>query len=424
MKKGYIASMFLFFGLTLMAQPKEVTLVVTGEGVTKEEATNNALRIAIEQAFGVFVSSNSEILNDELVRDEIATVSSGNIKNYKEISYTDLSEWRKSITLETTVSVGKLIDYSKSHGSKAEFSGAVFGANQRLREQRKNNESIVVGNQVQQLNVLRKTLFNSSIKVKTPRVESVTLYDMGVLKGYLSNYGVDPCSGFFLYVIDSKPHGRPCRFVQPDEMLSGLERYVLPLTITLDASDSGEEILKNFNNVIQSLALSEQERGEYDAESIVYYPLFWIDNKTYYFRDEQSVSRLNEFIEVIYQGMFNDWQIIISYYDNHNDTYTQWIAPSLFNEGSDVDLALSRSGRSESPDQIELFEIERPIRYNPSYNPNYPRRGKAIPRIVSAPLDNVLKGRFSKNIFEYEIDLLISQEKLEKLTSVELMQKQ
>ena len=75
----------LFFCLSIIicnlafAQPSEVTLVVTGEGATKEEATNNALRSAVEQAFGVFVSANTEILNDEIVKDEIASISSGNI---------------------------------------------------------------------------------------------------------------------------------------------------------------------------------------------------------------------------------------------------------------------------------------------------------------------------------------------------------
>ena len=57
----------LLFSILLQAQPNEVSLVVTGEGATKEEATNNALRSAIEQAFGVFVSANTEILNDEIV---------------------------------------------------------------------------------------------------------------------------------------------------------------------------------------------------------------------------------------------------------------------------------------------------------------------------------------------------------------------
>ena len=81
MRRLYFIIAVLLFPLILQAQPKEVSLIVTGEGATKEEATNNALRSAVEQAFGVFVSANTEILNDELIKDEIATISSGNIKS-------------------------------------------------------------------------------------------------------------------------------------------------------------------------------------------------------------------------------------------------------------------------------------------------------------------------------------------------------
>ncbi len=126
----------LLFSILLQAQPKEVSLVVTGEGATKEEATNNALRSAVEQAFGVFVSANTEILNDEIVKDEIATLSSGNVKSFEIISYSELPSGSKKIALNATVSIGHLIEYSKNHGSKAEFSGAVFGANMRLREEK------------------------------------------------------------------------------------------------------------------------------------------------------------------------------------------------------------------------------------------------------------------------------------------------
>ena len=55
-----------------------VKLTVSGQGTTKEEATANALRSAIEQSFGVFVYENTQIFNDDVVKDEIATISSGN----------------------------------------------------------------------------------------------------------------------------------------------------------------------------------------------------------------------------------------------------------------------------------------------------------------------------------------------------------
>ena len=44
-----------------------ISLVTTGNGDTKEEATKNALRNALEQTYGAFVSSNSQVVNDELV---------------------------------------------------------------------------------------------------------------------------------------------------------------------------------------------------------------------------------------------------------------------------------------------------------------------------------------------------------------------
>ena len=51
-----------------IGEANDVVLVVSGDGNNKEEATNVALRSAIEQTFGTFVSSNTEILNDSLVK--------------------------------------------------------------------------------------------------------------------------------------------------------------------------------------------------------------------------------------------------------------------------------------------------------------------------------------------------------------------
>ena len=51
-----------------------ITLVTSGTGNTKEEATKNALRSALEQTYGAFVSANSQVVNDELVKDEIISI--------------------------------------------------------------------------------------------------------------------------------------------------------------------------------------------------------------------------------------------------------------------------------------------------------------------------------------------------------------
>ena len=110
----------------------DFTLVVSSDGATKEEATHLALRSAIEQAFGTFVSANTTIINDKIVKDEIATVTSGNIKGYEEVNATQLQSGRYYVTLKATVSIGNLVSYAKSKGSSCELAGATFAQNVKL----------------------------------------------------------------------------------------------------------------------------------------------------------------------------------------------------------------------------------------------------------------------------------------------------
>jgi hypothetical protein len=148
----------------------EVTLTVSGDGATKTEATEVALRSAIEQAFGVFVSANTTILDDELVKDEIATVSSGNIKKYEEIASVQLPNGNTSVTLQAVVSVSKLITYAQSKGSTAEFAGATFGLNMRLKELNKANEEKAIANMVTQLKALAPSMFDFKLTVGEPKI--------------------------------------------------------------------------------------------------------------------------------------------------------------------------------------------------------------------------------------------------------------
>ena len=64
--KKLILIMSLAISINAFAQDadKTVTLVVSGQGKTQDEAKQVALRSAIEQAFGAFISSKTEIIND------------------------------------------------------------------------------------------------------------------------------------------------------------------------------------------------------------------------------------------------------------------------------------------------------------------------------------------------------------------------
>ena len=156
----------LFFALLTICNvsaQETVRLTVSGQGATKEEATANALRSAIEQSFGVFVSANTQILNDEVVKDEIATIASGNIKEFKELGCITLPNGDQSISLSATVSIGNLISYAKSKGSSAEFAGQVFAMNMKMRKLNAENEKIAIEHMLEQLDILAKDMFRIEI---------------------------------------------------------------------------------------------------------------------------------------------------------------------------------------------------------------------------------------------------------------------
>lgn len=144
------------------------SLVTSGTGKTKEEAINNALRSAIEQVFGTFVSSNTQILNDEVIKDEIVSISSGNVLGYEEIS-SDESQEGYNVLVKSVVSIGKLITYTESHGSSTELAGNTFLRNRDLAKLNKNNEwKAIIHMKKQLIPIVEKGLFDFSLDVSEP----------------------------------------------------------------------------------------------------------------------------------------------------------------------------------------------------------------------------------------------------------------
>lgn len=119
---------------------KTVTLTVSGTGKTLEEAKLNALRSAIEQAFGAFISSKTEILNDRLVKDEIVSVTNGNIEKYDVVSQVEIPLVGFATTLNATVSIAKLTSFAESKGVVVEFEGGMFGMKIKLQKLNEKNE--------------------------------------------------------------------------------------------------------------------------------------------------------------------------------------------------------------------------------------------------------------------------------------------
>ena len=111
MKKTFLLTLlFTVVSIVVFAQ---ITVEVKGVGTDRNGAIEDAKRMAIEQALGTAVKSESQMQNFMLVKDVISTNTAGYISNYSvknEVSYPD----RYEVTIIAVVSESGLKADSKS----------------------------------------------------------------------------------------------------------------------------------------------------------------------------------------------------------------------------------------------------------------------------------------------------------------------
>jgi len=86
---------------------KTEKVVVTGVGINSDKARQNAIRNAVEQVVGTYVSSDSMIQNSQLIKDEILSFSGGYVKESKVLS-TEKDDDLVKVQLEALVVSTKL----------------------------------------------------------------------------------------------------------------------------------------------------------------------------------------------------------------------------------------------------------------------------------------------------------------------------
>lgn len=123
-----LLTMFFTFGYS-QSGDKNVILTVSGQGLSLDKARQSALRAAVEQTFGAFISAKTEILNDEMVADQITSVSAGNIQSYETLSEMKLPNETWAVTLKAVVSVDKLTSFVQSKGVEVTVKGSLFSIN-------------------------------------------------------------------------------------------------------------------------------------------------------------------------------------------------------------------------------------------------------------------------------------------------------
>ncbi len=194
MKKLVLIALCLYSAVTFAQD--EVTLVVSADGATKTQAIDKALRSAIEQTFGTFVSANTEILNDQLVKDEIATISSGNIQKYTELGSYTHPNGNTSVTLQATVSINKLVKYIQSKGAECEFAGTTLSANIKLLQLKYENSRKAYENLITYIRSVGSDVFDCELVLKEPIISG----DGAQITGYINYIPNNNTESFYLYV--------------------------------------------------------------------------------------------------------------------------------------------------------------------------------------------------------------------------------
>jgi len=256
----------LLANVSFAQEDKTVTLTVSGQGTTQDEAKQNALRNAIEQAFGTFISSNTEILNDELVKDEIVSVSNGNIQKFEILSEVQIENGEWSTTLKAVVSVTKLTSFCESKGISVEFKGSLFAFNVNQQILNEKNEIKAIEDVCQVIRNIADVSFDYSITASDPisldasnSKWRIPMY-IGVYKN--SNFDNIPkilystLKGISLSLEEAKNYVQLGKNVYPISIASNENDYSYILLRT-DASISRLlEMLYYFNHSLQNFKIS------------------------------------------------------------------------------------------------------------------------------------------------------------------------
>ena len=234
----------------------DIVLVVSGTGATKEDATKAALLSAIQQTYGTFVSSNTEILNDELIKDEIVTVSRGNVKYYKELSSITLPSGLQEVTLQAMISISTLSSYAKSKGSSAELAGAAFAMNMKIFEANKQNELAALQHLATQMTIMIPQLYTKILTIGEPHL--INKIDYFESRDVLSIH--------YKSVDDSVAEMEMKK--AEAQMPKASDVYAIPFSVSYHYNENSSGIVLYLMRTLEALSLTQKEAESYQKQGI------------------------------------------------------------------------------------------------------------------------------------------------------------
>jgi hypothetical protein len=203
----FIITIFTFNSKDLYGQSEsnEIPLKVIGGGMTVEEATKTALRSALEQAYGAFISSRMELMNDQVIVDEMSSISMGIVKSYEILSQEQFSDGRWMLTLKVIVSPNKLTSFVEAKGGYVEVKGGMFAMNIKLQKLNEEAEVRAILELIGSMHEPMQNAFDYNVKTSQPKVlnEEQDKWLIEYEVNAISNNNMDNLTKYFLQNIAS-----------------------------------------------------------------------------------------------------------------------------------------------------------------------------------------------------------------------------
>jgi len=126
--------LFYFLFLLSLLSPfclAEKEIIVNGKGRTEQEAINNAIKKAIEQTLGTYITSRSYVMQGSLIYDHISSSSAGYVKSYTVLSkkrdmFSDICQIKLRVVVDDIKMKDAVEQFMRDHKFQQAFQKTSF----------------------------------------------------------------------------------------------------------------------------------------------------------------------------------------------------------------------------------------------------------------------------------------------------------
>ena len=224
-----------------------IEITTSASGITKEIAIQDALRSALEQSYGSFISTKTNIKNDELLNDEIVAITNGEIHDYELVSETKI-ESGYAVTIVAKISKSVLNNFvTQSGGDAISFDTNAFST--KIRLQKLNEEA-----EIKSINNLLEVLEE--------------IYARSIEFEFTSS--------------NPKINERNKKWRVDFEIITKYNENIL-------------NFIDYFSSSLEKIAMTKKQKISYEELGKTTYPIL-VNNDFYYFRNEASYTAINKFL--------------------------------------------------------------------------------------------------------------------------------